>query len=754
MSVRVVILFLFFAVSSVASAATLWVAPTGNDTANNCLLNTSPCKTIQHAIDQAGNNDTVGIVQGTYTENILIDNRTITGLTVRGGYTCGSGICLHTPDASLTIIDGNATGTAIDIWALHNVVQIEFEYLTIQNGNSSNSGGGIAVVGGAGSPSRVTVTHSIIANNTAALSGGGAYVTGNDMTVEFIDTKIRDNSARDGGGVGVQCSLLSSGSSTLRVYVKQKSAIQQNSATNRGGGLYVFSPSGNTCTPRVFIDDATIGTDATYTQKNTASYGGGMALDAYGPVELKITGGVIDENTATSGGGGLYVFGQDSGDATVDIRGSTFSWNGGQNLVQGGALYANMYNGANLKLTMTDNWVFGNDALNGGGVWLRSGYGQSAITADIEGDWTFWNGSTTTRYAYAIEADHGGAVTARFLRNNILGNGSGVSVIAYESSTIDILAKNTYIVNHENGGGLFFTSDGGTVTFNVLNSTLSRNGTTAANGRGLTALSGNGGSTTGFLQNSIVWGNGTVGYGDILLNEDDSAGDSTTRLQASYSDVHLVNDYVTSLGNGYIALAGMIDQDPLFVDPNTFNYELSEGPPMSPAANAGVCDGSGPVRIAPYIDFEGDPRPPSVELSLLCDIGADEIDHCVDNTQNMDETGVDCGGVRCQPCGACYGLAPVSMNANMIINNHTSINDAYNSITGTGTYTMWAQRMEFNGDSVFTKTDGGQPVDVAIHGGYECDFQTRTSPGNHTTIHGRLTIGGDTTLEADHLALR
>jgi len=78
---------------------------------------------------------------------------------------------------------------------------------------------------------------------------------------------------------------------------------------------------------------------------------------------------------------------------------------------------------------------------------------------------------------------------------------------------------------------------------------------------------------------------------------------------------------------GYEGSDGNILEDPLFVDPENGNFHLRAA---SPCVDAGMCGywmvvppDSIYVRIAPYFDYEGDPRPMGM-ATTGCDIGFDE----------------------------------------------------------------------------------------------------------------------------------
>ena len=54
-----------------------YVAPTGNDTGNDCLDPLTPCATLAHAVVQANNGDTIELAAGTYTEPGLLIEKAV-----------------------------------------------------------------------------------------------------------------------------------------------------------------------------------------------------------------------------------------------------------------------------------------------------------------------------------------------------------------------------------------------------------------------------------------------------------------------------------------------------------------------------------------------------------------------------------------------------------------------------------------------------------------------------------------------------
>jgi hypothetical protein len=189
-------------------------------------------------VDQTPGNNTINFsVTGTIALNsALPDLSNTTGLTDIEG-----------PGASsLTVSRSGASGTDdFRIFTIDTNANVKLVGLTIKGG-STGEGGGIATY------SALTVTNSIITDNSAIGSGGGILVL-SDGRLTVNNSTIADNSA--GGG---------------------------------GGGIESYGAL--TVTSSTFAD-------------NSASYaGGGIAND--GPLTV-ITNSTIADNSAGGGGGGI-----------------------------------------------------------------------------------------------------------------------------------------------------------------------------------------------------------------------------------------------------------------------------------------------------------------------------------------------------------------------------------------------------------------------------------------------------------------
>src|SRR5262245_15816831 len=320
-----------------AEAATRFVATTGTDAGNACLVAGSPCKTITHALTQAVANDTISVAAGTY------------------GLALGETFPI-TINANLTLTGAESGATVIDATGANNRV-IRVHAATVTIGGVSITGGALSCTNcdlvGAGlfnDGGVLTLTNSTVSGNTASCeasengrcsaSGAGLFNTG-DLIV--TNSAITQNTARcTKRGVGSGCEALGGG------LANEGSSTLTNSTV-----------SGNTST-------CTINTDGF-----CGGHGGGIANDG-GTVTL--TNGTVSENTASctnngngnpdgceSRGGGIY----NTSGSTTKVTNSTVSGNTGSCLssspgsscfVDGGGLN----NGGSFSIT--NSTVSGNTA--------------------------------------------------------------------------------------------------------------------------------------------------------------------------------------------------------------------------------------------------------------------------------------------------------------------------------------------------------------------------------------------------------
>lgn len=297
-------------VTAKATAGTRYVAVTGEDTSNNCLVSNNPCASVSHAVDQASFGDEIHIATGTYNESDINVNA---NLLFSGGWNGGFGSQQDNPNA--TIIDA---GNVTRIFNVAGSVQPVFDNLTLQNGQSSGPGGAIfvgesaqievsrvhfvenqatrggAVYASGGIGSLVNIYQSVFMSNTASLEGGALYIA--DGTAFVRQNQFRANSvnaiAELGSGDG---GALFAGDGSLFI---ENNLFVANSSANNGGGL-------NIVTGNVQLTNNTI-------VANTASGdGGGFYGNTATVTAINI---IFMDNTATDGGA-MY---NNAGTASLD----------------------------------------------------------------------------------------------------------------------------------------------------------------------------------------------------------------------------------------------------------------------------------------------------------------------------------------------------------------------------------------------------------------------------------------------------
>ncbi len=323
----------------------------------------SPCyTTIQAAVNDAQNGDTIIIFPGVYTQaagaSQVVDTLA-KSITLEG----------HPSGTPTVAPSGSARGIVI------NGGTVTLRNLKITQGNASQLGG----------------------------QGGGLYATGAQLTIE--DCEFASNRASDGQGQGGGAFIMNS---TVTIRGTKFVGNLAGQAGGDGGGLYLSN------------SNATIGASSrnpTIFQSNRASVGqsgrGGGIFISGGAVTVGDT--EVRENIASEGstgqGGGLYA----EGASLALTSGATFSKNvasqaaggdGGGAFVSGGQLNIG-------AIVFQDNVASTGGPGRGGGLYLRGTAGSASGTqfranlgslgtegrgggAYIEGGTVVLNGTTST----------------------------------------------------------------------------------------------------------------------------------------------------------------------------------------------------------------------------------------------------------------------------------------------------------------------------------------------------------------------
>lgn len=202
----------------------------------------------------------------------------------------------------------------------------------VVSGNHDLTSGANGTAGGIASAGLLTLTRSVVSNNTALLVGGGLGILGGTATVQ--DTTIADNAAAAGGGLFTGCPFFCP---TVTV---DRSTISGNAATATTGPYFLDGGGG------VANQGATLTLTNVTVSGNTSRLSGGGIWGAAAVRSSTIVGNVADSDAnGTGDGGGVYSLGgsitlrntilganTDSGGQAPDCAGTMASQ--GYNLVQ------------------------------------------------------------------------------------------------------------------------------------------------------------------------------------------------------------------------------------------------------------------------------------------------------------------------------------------------------------------------------------------------------------------------------------
>ena len=356
--------------------------------------------------------------------------------------------------------------------------------------------------------------------------------------------------------------------------------------------MYGGTITGNSATSggggvRVYGSGSTFTMSGGTISGNTADYGGGVYVQ--NSATFKMNDGTISDNSVTTKGGGVYVSG-----ATFTMSGGKISSNKASS--DGGGVY--VYSSSS-KFTMSGGEISSNTASYGGGVYVSN---NSAFTM---------NGGTITQNT---ASSNGGGVyvssgtftlsDSGTISSNEAGNGGGV----YVSEATFTMSGGAISQNKANssGGGVYvdgstFTMYGGTITGNSATSgggvyvgdatfIMSNNGTISSN-----TASSNGGGV--YVNNgTFTMSNGTVisnkassGYGGGVYVDSNgkfvmSNGAITSNEAKCGAGVNVVGTFTMS--NGTITKNSATSGGGIHVDSNgTFN--MTDGTILQNTASQG-----------------------------------------------------------------------------------------------------------------------------------------------------------------------
>lgn len=571
------------------------IATVGNDNACDFRIGNTR---IQDALDDFNDYTELRLADNTtYTENIVITDRTI---TIRGGFAnCTDAANNIQTSSARTVISGELNSKATV--TIRTIDETVVSLVTLENLEITEGGGleGEQEVGGIGasdanlvlSLERVDIKQNDVTNQVSA---GGINVFNNNPNsssgVLMNDVKILNNTGSQGGGI--HCS-----GQNNSITIEGISSIAFNEAQN-GAGL--------------FLDN-------------------GCTLNMYSGQEVGNVGTLFDGvtlNEASEDGGGLYV----SGGAKAHFLGSKVCVNSvsGQCLIYAGSnsTVANISsntagnNGGGVFITDNGSEVIvdtgalvANTAMsNGGGVYAKDGAHFVMQWQDddafeiqrncaLQGKCSLINGNSAETFGGAVIAVTG--AKAEIYRTVIEKNNAASGSVAYVSGEDTVLQIDGAVII-DNG-----SSDGSDNflfrTFNGVNSTIGlqiRN-TTIADNRFFEELFGN--------QNSAINIQGSIISEPGVSNLYESLGGNATFICV------VVNEAGSLSGANFTQQ--IVEEDPQFIDRANGDYHLNAA--VSPAVDlCSISDNSLDFDID--LELRGFDDPLTSNVNGVYDAGADE----------------------------------------------------------------------------------------------------------------------------------
>ena len=467
-----------------------------------------------------------------YESTLTVTDSTISGNEAKGSTSL---IWYNSKNEISSEALGNGGG---GICAVGKKSDVTLDGVTVTDNKATYSkkgtGAGIEAQGGS-----LTVKDSTISNNEAQGNGGGIFsAEGNVLDVS--GSTIQGNKADNGGGIHMGEARDTSKTPSKATITDTKILDNEAIGSGEGGGVYVGGPRADAtlkgCTVAnnksvstgggIAAKLGTVTLDDTTVENNQAVNGGGLfhlGIAVPGSLTLQ-NGSIIRNNTASSMGGGLFLWGN------VGLK-SENSEISGNKALYGAGIAASQYtaNFASPKLELVDTKVNNNGDANtvmGGGIYAASGVTVTSKNTKFL-DNTANSGGGILLYLNSSADLNNSEVSG----NKATGNGGGVYVY---DATCSVTASNGTVFRENSGyrgGGIF--SSGGTVT--VEDSTFEKN--TATDDGGAIAAT----------QNSSL----TVRNSKVLENK---AADTAGGILAEKSTLEVTDSIIdgnrASLGGG------------------------------------------------------------------------------------------------------------------------------------------------------------------------------------------------------------
>lgn len=334
--------------------------------------------TIQGAINQALDGDSVLVADGHYHERLVLRGKEI----LLASHFALDGDTLHVLN---TIIDGDSLAAgppdsaSVIRFINHETAACRVAGFTIQSGTGTVEGGTATYGGGIycreASP---VITRCLIRNNVVTANGGGLYCN-RASHAQAIDCRFEANRATNGAGF---CAVRAS------VATLVDCVLEENTATLSGGGGTTGDSAGVALEGCRFYHNSVTGgggvggglflsgfddvvTDCRFVE-NSASAGAGIYFSSH---SLQLQFCLFCRNTATglSAGGGITCSG-----GGVHVNNCTFHENSA--ITRGGGIYAKVGG----PVTVLNSILWHNTPVQ---IYVNSGSTATVSYSDVENGW-------------------------------------------------------------------------------------------------------------------------------------------------------------------------------------------------------------------------------------------------------------------------------------------------------------------------------------------------------------------------------
>jgi hypothetical protein len=311
-----------------ARAADRFVATSGADDGNDCLVASAPCRSVSHAADQAASGDTINVAGGVYRDNVRVVATTT--LTFLGGW--DGGFSSRDPLGTPSIVKGGRVSlpgfTGKDrVWTIlaegGETIDVSIDGFVLRNGragtgvpyfgwplaNGGRAGGGLTAFAYEDSAITLQVSNTVVTKNRDEYGGAGLSLWAvDDSTLDATLDNVRvvANKASYGSAGVLAFVPYYSGASAAVSLVMSNCVVTGNRVGSGGGGGVGASNLGDPgSTVDVVISASTITgnalSDPFIQPGDRAGSGGISAVTSVSSVNLSVVNSIVYGNRIRAG---------------------------------------------------------------------------------------------------------------------------------------------------------------------------------------------------------------------------------------------------------------------------------------------------------------------------------------------------------------------------------------------------------------------------------------------------------------------